>query len=286
MKTGFICLSLIVITLCLGCKDRQVTESLDVVYGEAGGQKLVLDVFRPTVPAQAVRPAILFIHGGGWAAGSKSDYREPARNVAGLGYVTFSVNYRLTAAGRNCWPAQLDDVQRAVRWVRAHAGEYGVDPQRIAALGHSAGGHLAACLGTRETRDNSDASLARYSSRVTCVVDMSGPADLMLPLSAQAEGIVSAWLGGPAANQPAALRDASPVYSVDSKSAPFLIIHGRTDDLVSPKHAEVLDAALHQAGVESELLVFDGEGHVLSKKENADRMIKETLAFLKAHLSP
>ena len=82
------------------------------------------------------------------------------------------------------------------------------------------------------------------------------------------------------------MRDASPVYSVDSKSAPFLIIHGRNDDLVSPKHAEVLDAALRHAGVESKLMVFDGEGHVLSKKENADRMVKETLAFLMTHLSP
>ena len=286
MNKAFVGLLLIGITLCLGCKDLRVKEDLDVVFGEAGGQKLLLDVFRLAEPARAVRPAIIFIHGGGWSAGSTADYRDPARAMAGVGYVIFSVNYRLLASGRNCWPAQLDDVQRAVRWVRAHAGEYGVDPQRIGAFGHSAGGHLAACLGTRETRDNSDVSLARYSSRVSCVVDMSGPSDLLLPLNAQAEGLVNALVGGPTANRTAALRDASPVYSVSPKSAPFLIVHGRNDDLVSPKHAEVLDAALRKASVESKIIMFDGEGHVLSKKANVDRMVIETLAFLKTHLTP
>jgi acetyl esterase/lipase len=287
MKTILQSLALFFIALGFAvCEAQEVVAERDVSYGDVGGEKLLLDVFRPASPAAALRPAVILVHGGGWSAGSKEAFTDAAKGLAQNGCVAFSINYRLASNGRNCWPAQLDDAQRAARWVRANAEKYGIDPKRIGAIGHSAGGHLVVCLGTRETRDNSDASLAPYSSRVTCVVDMSGPVDLVNRENSQGDGIVRNLLGGTPADRPEAARDASPLYSVDAKSAPFLIIHGRLDELVHPHQAERLDAALRTAGVESKLVVFEDEGHGISKKENADRMIRETLEFLQKHLAP
>jgi len=271
---------------CCSCRSQKVTAERDIPFGIADGQKLLLDVCRPEGLAAKPRPAVILVHGGGWAAGDKKDFFDAATGLAQQGYVAFSVNYRLAAGGRNPWPAQLDDVQRAVRWVRAHAGTYGVDPKRIGALGHSAGGHLVACLAARETRDNSDPELAPYSSRVTCAVDMSGPVDLVTSDNPQAAGTIANLFGGPAAEHPELARDASPILFVDAKTAPILIVHGRIDSLVAVRHAEQFDAALRKAGVESTLLIFDNEGHGITDRLDASRMITTALGFLNAHLKP
>ena len=235
------------------CGGPRVVKERNIVYGDAGGEKLLLDVFYLKSKAAPRRPALIWVHGGGWTAGSKEAFAKSARAFALQGYVCFSINYRLAAKGRNCWPTPLDDVQRAVRWVRANAERYGIDPKRIGAIGHSAGGHLVTCLGTRETRDNSDALLSPYSSRVTCVVDMSGPVDLVNQETPAVNGVIRNLLGGTNAERPEAKRDASPLYNVDPHSAPFLIIHGRLDKLVHPHQAESLDTALHAAGIESRI---------------------------------
>ena len=183
-------------------------------------------------------------------------------------------------------------MQRAVRWVRANAGKYGVDPQRIGALGASAGGHLVAYLGTTETRDNSDAALASYSSRVACVVDMFGPTDLTDDFApkvkdgAQVNALIRKFLGVPPAELPAAEKDASPLFLVNAKSAPFLIFHGKLDGLVPPDQSERLHAALRNAAIESKLILFDDEGHGFGKKPNEERFFVETVDFFKRHLRP
>ncbi len=241
----------------------------DVVYGEAGGQKLLLDIYGADPAAK--RPAILWVHGGSWSAGSKSDLGFAAQALSRQGYVCFSVDYRLLRDGKNRFPAQLDDVQRAVRWVRAHAARYGVDGARIGALGASAGGHLAALLGTTETRDNSDAALAAYSSRVECVVDLYGPTDFT-PALETANQEKMATDGSPGAQVvreflgelPAAAdnyRAASPITHIDKKTAPFLIFHGGKDALVPLDQSQRLDKALRAAGIESKLVVFPAAGH-------------------------
>lgn len=262
--------------------------SLDIVYGEAGGEKLMLDIYTPVAnPAGPTkRPAVVLVHGGGWSAGSRKGFTDMARGAAKLGMVGITVSYRLVKGDTNHWPAQLDDVQRAIRWIRAHAEEYGIDPERIGAIGQSAGGHLVACLGTRDTRDNSDAALAGYSSRVECVVNMCGPSDLTDVQSAQGEQIVRGFLGKEGEALQAAARDASPLFFVDGKSAPMLLIHGQKDDLVPPSHAEKLYAALQKAGVEAEYLNFPEAGHSFTRKEDAEKMITTMIAFLKKQLLP
>ncbi len=184
VSTGLVLLAL---TAVGGCEEENArpTES-DVVYGEVGGQKLLLDVFLPggqaASPAAGLRPAVIFLHGGGWQHGSKSEFHAMAAGAARLRMVGFAVDYRLVSGQRNRWPACFDDAQRAVRWVRAHAKQYAIDPQRIGGVGGSAGGHLVALLGTCDTRDNSDPALAAFSSRLTCGVDLSGPTDLTIEI--------------------------------------------------------------------------------------------------------
>ena len=266
----------------------------DIAYGEADGQKLLLDVFRPNKQkentGQKVQPAVIFIHGGAWEVGSKSELRDLAIEFAKLGYVGFSADYRLVNKNGNHYPAQLDDVQRAVRWIRANADKYRVDPDRIGALGLSAGGHLVALLGTRETRDNRDPALAKYSSRVNCVVDMFGPTDLITHFSSKTspgtdeEAILVNFLGKTPTEAPELYRDASPLYHIDRQTSPFLIFHGAIDELVSVDQSRRFYQALLQAGIEATYIEFPDEGHGFSKKENLEKFLMETLAFFNRHL--
>lgn len=265
----------------------KISTTSGIVYGEAGGHTLLIDVYAPP-PRDTPRPAVLLFHGGGWKHGLGGPFTMglTANSLAEAGYVAFTVGYRLTGNpdGASMWPDQLDDVQRAVRWVRAHAAEYGVDPERIAAYGHSAGGHLASHLAVRETRDDSDPDLAGISSRVTCTVSLAGQMDLLLPYTADFDlQALSALLGGTADEQPDAYRDASPITWVDEASAPFLLIHGGNDSII-PDHARVMSTALHDAAVEVVYAEFPSADHFIV----ADWALAGpwVLAFFDRHLRP
>ncbi len=268
-----------------------ITTEEDVLYGEVRGQKLLLDIYRLDVnrptETKGYRPAVLYIHGGGWSGGDKHAYKGLARLLAKAGYVCFWANYRLVTKDGNKYPAQIDDAQRAVRWIRANGAKYFVDPKRIGAIGDSAGGHLVALLGTRETRNNSDARLSSYSSKVTCVVDLYGPSDftqganLVSPLAAS---IVINFMGKKPEEAPDLYKDASPVSWVSSSDAPFLIFHGTEDTLVPMDQSQRLYDALKKAGVEADLVKMENDGHGFQKKENQDRFVRETLAFFNRRL--
>ncbi len=273
---------------CTACKAGENILPTEVRYGEVDGQKLLLDAYQPPKTAETLRPAVVLIHGGGWAAGNRSDYRDMGKWLASQGYVAFAISYRLVQKDRNQWPAQLNDVQRAIRWIRAHAKDYQIDPERIGAFGGSAGGHLVACLGTMDTLDNSDPALAAFSSRVSCVVDMCGPTDLtedFEPKVAQGKWcneIVENLLGG---KERKGAREASPLFHVDRRTPPFLIFHGRKDDIVPLDQSERLLTALKAADVPAELVVFDG-GHAIEKQEELLDFVTRTDRFLKTHLKP
>jgi acetyl esterase/lipase len=252
-----------------------------VVYGIVNGESLLLDVYR-TRPSGSSRPAVILIHGGGMWTGSRTHMEQSARQLAQAGYVAFSVDYRLVDAVAGChrWPAQLDDVQRAVRWVRAHAEDYGVEPERIGAFGWSAGGQLAALLGTRDTRDVT-APLARQSSRVTCVVDLAGDVDLATYTRPPALHEVVALLGGTVEEVPDRYRDASPLTWIDRRTAPFLVIHGDRDDVVPIEQSRRLVAALRAAAVSVEYVELAIAGH---DDLTWDRVGSKVLTFLAHHL--
>jgi acetyl esterase/lipase len=272
------------------CAQNYVVEN-DVVYGEVNGQPLKLDIYLPKSEPTSLRPAIVIVHGGGWSAGSRKGMLQQsiAKFFSQEGFVCVSVGYRLVTRDSNKYPAAIDDVQRAVRWLRANAAKYHIDPNRIGAIGDSAGGHLVSLLGTRETRDNSDPSLARYSSKVNCVVNLYGPADFTIKASpavnSAAISILTYFFGKTQEQAPELYRDASPVAHVSSKSAPFLIFHGSQDFLVPLDQSQRLHDALKRAGVEVKLVVLN-DGHGFRKKENQDLFFQETRAFFVRHLKP
>ena len=226
----------------------------DIPYGNVDGQELLLDVYRP--PArETARPAVVLIHGGGWVTGARYDMDWPASELAEAGYVAFSIDYRLfsvaDAERPNRWPAQLDDVQLAVRWIRANSDAHGVDPKRIGALGHSAGAHLAAMLGVRETRDTNDPALAEFSSRAACVVALAGNYDTTIPDPIPTwDEFLASFLGGTQDEAPEAYRDLSPITRVDSATAPFLLVQGGRDVETAVEHAWRMATAVRDAGVE------------------------------------
>ena len=261
----------------------------DLSYGTDPAQKM--DLYLP-VGFAGPRPGVEMIHGGGWQGGDKSFYAPLGRALAARGFVAFSVNYRLTPAAR--YPAQADDVQRAARWVRARAGEYHLDPARLGALGDSAGGHLALILGTRDTRDKADPALAAQSSRAQCVVDFYGPADLTTATSAvpQTDGqkyvahVLNDLLGGQPQDVPSQARAASPLFSVDAKSAPTLLITGTDDPLVAPSQSERMADALRAAGVETTLAVIYKQGHGFLNPADPQTYGAMAVEWLTRHLKP
>jgi acetyl esterase/lipase len=264
-------------------------EGLDIPYGEAGGKPLLLDIYRPSGSSKP-RPGLFLIHGGGWVEGDKASQRDTAEGFARAGFVGITVGYRLAKDDASRYPAQVDDVRRAVRWVRAHADQIGVDPDRLGAFGHSAGGHLAAILGTTDARGTGDPDLKDYSSRVQCVVDCCGPTDFTdessPPVGPKIAWMVPNLFGKTRDEAPDAYVEASPVKHVDASSAPTLILHGDADDIVPLDQSRKLRDALAKAGVEVKLVELPGEGHIFIQPESNDRMIVESMAFFRRHLKP
>ena len=260
-----------------------VTVDENVSYGEANGSVLLLDVYRPAVASAEVHPAVVLIHGGGWTSFDKSTMRSMGQFLARSGFVAFAVDYRLFHGEENRWPAQLDDVQRSVRWVRANAAKYGVNSELVGAFGHSAGAQLAALLGMEDTRDNSDAALARYSSRVQAVVDVSGPTDFTTDHDMDGDAFLSKFFGGSYSNNPEVWREASPVFHVAKGDAPFLIMHGTQDQEVPIHQSEELLSKLQAAGVPASLIKVN-DAHTFRTPEARRQLALQTLAFFNRYL--
>ena len=241
-----------------------IHELHDVPYVTGGTARQKLDLYLPET-STAPRPVIAWIHGGGWEGGDKNNC--PAKGFVAHGYVVASLGYRLSQHA--IYPAQIEDCKAAIRWLRAHANEYGIDPQRIGVWGASAGGHLVALLGaTGNIRDFDVGENLGQSSKVQCVVDWFGPTDFLhygdqppKTEPSRPPSPVDKLLGGRAIEHQAEAKRASPFYFVTPESAPFLIVHGDKDPLVPLQQSQVLQAALQKAGVEAQLSVVPGAGH-------------------------
>jgi acetyl esterase/lipase len=262
-----------------------VTIEQNVPYGSVNGVELHLDIYEPSVRATTPLPAVLLIHGGGWTNFDKSTMRGMGQFLARAGFVAFSVDYRLFHDTQNRWPAQFDDVQRAVRWIRANAAKYGVEPEHVGAFGHSSGAQLAALLGMEDTRDNSDRALAKFSSKVQAVVDVSGPTDFTLNHDAGNAAFMESFLGVAYSKDPKVWREASPVFHVSRQNSPFLIVHGTEDDEVPVAQAQELYDKLKAAGVPVSLSLING-GHTFRTPEARRQLAAETLDFFTRYLVP
>ena len=262
----------------------------DLEYGRVDDVSLRLDVYQPRAMSITLRPALLLIHGGGWVEGDKAGERDLASILVSKGFVAFAINYRLALDEKARYPAATLDVRRAARWVRVHAREYGADPTRLAAVGLSAGGHLAALLGTTDVVDPADPNSTRASSRVDCVVDTAGPTDFTDETSPavgpRIARVIPAFFGRTRDEIPQAYREASPNQHVDSKSAPTLIVHGTVDDIVPIDQSRRFQQSLQKAGVETKLVELEGEGHGFLQPKNQKRWLDEMADFLVGHLKP
>jgi acetyl esterase/lipase len=231
----------------------------DLAYVEDGHERNRLDLYLPEKAAGRL-PLVVWIHGGAWRAGSKEGC--PAMWLSGKGYAVASVNYRLSQHA--LFPAQIEDCKAAIRWLRANAGKYHLDPKHIGVWGGSAGGHLVALLGTTAGGKDLEAGGGNLdqSSRVQCVVEWFGPADLTRTGHGDnPDSPVAQLLGGPASENQKKARKASPVTYVSKNAAPFLIMHGDKDNAVPLRQSELLAAALRKAGVEVTLQVVKDNGH-------------------------
>ena len=247
----------------------------DVEYVPRGHERQKLDVYVPR-SASAV-PLVVWIHGGAWQGGSKE--RPKGIGFLSRGYAVASVNYRFSQHAP--FPAQLEDCKAAVRWLRANAQRLNIDPDRIGVWGHSAGGHLAALLGTTGNTKAFDVgpNLA-HSSRVQAVCDWSGPTDLGLYGRSGPEDVLGRLIGGPIQDNRARVARANPITYVSRGVPPFLITHGDRDGLVPLKHSELLAAALRRVGGEVTLRVVRGAGHDPAEPDSNQKVME----FFDRHL--
>lgn len=232
-----------------------------VAFCQGGGRTLKLHIVRPKPQPAAPMPVVVWVHGGGWRSGNKEQGLARIIPLAQRGYLGVTVEYRLSQEA--IFPAQIEDVKCAIRFLRAKAKEYGLDSEHIGAWGSSAGGHLAALLGTSGgvTELEGKGGWADYSSRVQAVVDWFGPTDFSLINRPDPMGAENLLLGGTPAQKPELARLASPVAHVSADDPPFLIQHGDRDPLVPVEQSKLFEAALKAAGVSAALTILPGAGH-------------------------
>ena len=237
-----------------------------VTYCTRNGVALLMDIYIPQQRADPT-PTIVFIHGGDWVLGNRnaiSGVSDFAPYIA-HGYVVATIDYRLGEQAKV--PEQIIDAQCAVRFLRAKAGDYGIDANHIAAMGASAGGHLAALLGVLKGGDQFGApkEYAKQSSAVQAVVDLFGPTDLQAPdLTALSDNVARTVFGAPHAGPSPILARASPVTYVAPGDPPFLIIHGAEDGAVPVTQSQELAALLAAAGDQQQLIIVQHAGHGLT----------------------
>lgn len=231
----------------------------DLEYVEKGHGRNKLDIYQPK--SDRALPVVVWIHGGAWQAGSKENC--PAMFLTEKGYAVVSINYRLSQHA--VFPAQIEDCKAALRWLRANAKTYNLNPEHIGVWGSSAGGHLAALLGTSgevEALEGKGGN-AKQSSRVQCVVDYFGPTDFtkMGGNHDKAGSPESNLIGGAVSSNADKAKKANPIVYITKDDPPFLIVHGDKDTTVPFNQSELLAADLKSAGVQVELVPLKGAGH-------------------------
>jgi len=249
----------------------------NLAYVPNGAERQKLDLYLPATGTNL--PLIVWVHGGGWMEGSKED--PPGLRLLVHGFALASINYRLSQDA--VFPAQLVDCKAAIRWLRAHAREHGLDPNRIGVWGASAGGHLVALLGTTGAVKEFDlGENLGVSSRVQAVCDWFGPTDFTQITNhpsdinhAAPDSPEARLLGGPIAQNAAKAQRANPIPYITKDDPPFLIMHGDKDTVVPLEQSQLLAEALQKAGVPVIFHVVPGGGHggpAFRQQEEVDRL--------------
>lgn len=262
----------------------------DIAFAQNQERTLKMDILSPKISTKPM-PVIVWIHGGFWRQGSKKQGLKYLVSFARQGFFCASIEYRLTPEA--IFPAQIEDCKCAIRFLRAHAPEFRIDPQRIGVWGVSAGGHLAALLGTTHHLQEFEGSggWENYSSRVQAVCDWFGPTDFLrindVPRNINftpADSPEAALIGGLVEENHDKAAKANPITYVSNDAPPFLIVHGDNDMLVPLNQSQLLFDALKKAQVEATLEVIAGGGHG-NKKFKSRTLSKQMENFFKKHLA-
>jgi acetyl esterase/lipase len=256
----------------------------DVTYGKGGETELKLDLAMPK-EGDGPFPVVLCIHGGGWRQGNRQQMSKTIEVLAGRGYVAVTPSYRLAPDAK--FPAQIEDVKASVRWLRANAKTYKINPDRVGAIGFSAGAHLACLLGVTCKDDGLEGSggNADQPSGVQCVVSFFGPTDLTRNDWSKEveENILVPFLGATIKDKPELYKKASPVTFVTKNAPPFLFFHGDKDKLVGLEQSTTLAEKLQKANVSAKVVVVEGEGHGWMG-EKLTKNVEQMVTFLDANL--
>lgn len=283
-----------------------IMEDIEFATYELAGEtkSLQLDLYQPNQPDVERWPVIVYIHGGGWEGDSRKSC--PGEEMSRYGYTVACVSYRYSYEAT--FPAQIYDVKVAVRWLRAHANTYDLDPEQFGAIGQSAGGHLSALLGTSGgvPELEGDQGYGEFSSAVQAVVDWYGPTDFtQVPLAfegvptakefellkdrpwAHLTRVMTQLIGGPLPDHPALVALANPISFVTPDDPPFQVLHGTRDSIVSVRQSEILVEALQAQGVPVEFYRDETRGHNSKGAEGeaiAPELMDRTIAFFDRHL--
>lgn len=267
--------------LSLAQAEDSVRIEKDITYLPAE-RKEKADLYLPAEDGRK-HPAVLIIHGGGWAGGKKDAAREIniGTTLATHGYVCMSIDYQLhdSASPTLCWPQNLHDCKTAVRWLRAYAQRLHLDVDHIGVIGGSAGGHLASMVGITGPECGLDPAgpYGDLSCRVNCVVDMYGPADIE-----HYKDITALRLSRSEA--PELYKQFSPLTYLDKTDPPFLILHGTADTTVDLEQSRILDAALAKHGIAHHLEIIEGAPHTFHLQPKPKDLRPLVLSFFDQHL--
>jgi acetyl esterase/lipase len=269
-----------------------------IVFASPGGSSLRLTLYQPKADATAARPAIVLIHGGGWKFGTRYQCMWYAHRFAENGYVAVTINYRMMM--KYPFPNCIHDAKAAVRWMRLHAAEYHIDPDRIATLGESAGGHLATLLGTTPGKPEFEGDQnPGASSKVQAVISVYGATDLSY--YKEPDSIIDLWGITPkfmgrfvgddkkkeAKDGMDAFATASPINYATKDTAPTLFIHGTNDHMVPFAQSKAFYEKLQTLGVPTKLIAVKGRDHGFDHFHPSERsqIFKEMLAFLDKYMN-
>ncbi len=240
---------------------KEIIEYKDLTYKQIGDRSLKLDIYHQKNLTEAA-PVLVFIHGGGWRKGDKVDYRCYLVDFAQRGYVTATLSYRFSQEAP--FPAAVNDVKCAIRWLKTHANEYFINPEKVAVIGGSAGGHLAMMIGYSSDVPELDGECvdSTVNSRVQAVVNLYGPSDLTTDRSIETPS-VKTFIGKPADEALEDYKKASPITYLTEDDPPTLIFHGTLDKLVPVEQSDKLKAKLDKVGISAEYHKLKGWPHTM-----------------------
>ena len=243
-----------------------ITEYKDLVYEKVGSVEVKLNIAQPR--SSAPTPVMILVHGGGWVGGTREQIDSVIPGFTSIGMACVNVDFRPAPAAP--YPAQLEDLKAGVRWVKENARKYNFNPNQIATMGISSGGHLAMLLATTGQERKWDLG-SKYNSSVAAAISLDGPMDLptmwrhrqtqTLGASGVIETGVPALLGGTLEQKPAMYKDASPIFHVTLTTAPTLLLHGEDDSVVLKEQSEIMYRILQAQGVPSEIMIIPNAIH-------------------------